>query len=189
MSASVRARYMKTFLDTVERLERGSSREVLSHFGEDAVERIRSAGPTAWLPAELNVQLTHAVARTLGPDETEGFFRHMLGLVYDTSLFSTFVRGIVRLVGRDPGGYLKWVARGYSLAFKNAGVWSVAEHEAGRAVLAVSGLPAPFAGDEVWLRTVAASMGSLFDLAQKPGESRLESYGDDHARIVLSWTE
>ena len=179
---------MKTFLQTVERLESHARREVLDRFGNHSVLVVETAGPTAWLPAQLNVDLTHAVVDVLGPSESELFFRNMLSVVYDTSLFSGFVRGVVRLMGRDPGAYLKWIAKGYGLAFKDAGTWLVAERGDGHAVLELADLPPPFEGDEVWLSTVAASMGSLLDLAQKRGDSWLELLEDGRARIMLRWS-
>ena len=121
-------------------------------------------------------------------EQSRKFFRGLLTLVYDTSLFATFIRGIVRLFGRDLHAYCRWVERGFGLAFRDVGHWSVADTSDGRALMRMRELPPAFVRDRYWLDSVAASLGSLLDIAEVDGTVAIARRVDDGADFELTWS-
>ncbi len=185
----VRARYMATYMEMVAALGPEVEQRVRGRMDPRSLEAIEAAGVMAWLPARINLDATAAVAESLEPAAADRFFRSLYGVVYDTSLLSGFVRSVIRLFGRDPGGYAKMVSRAYPLIFRGVGQWARVDRGEHFAVLRLFELPPEFAAHEHWPRSVAASLGSMIDLARCEGEGRVVERGEDFVVVRLEWTE
>jgi hypothetical protein len=183
----VRGRYMRTFIDAVERLDPFPREAVLHRVGKHDLDAIASCGAVAWLDASINLRCTDAVCETLGEEQARAFFRGLLTLVYDTSLFAGFIRGVVRLFGRDLHSYCRWVQRGFGLAFRDVGHWTVGDTAPGRALMQLRGLPKAFVQDPFWRDTVVGSLWSLLDLAEADGTVTIVARLEDGADYELRW--
>jgi hypothetical protein len=67
------------------------------------------------------------------------------------------------------------------------GHWSVADTSDGRALMRMRELPPAFARDRYWLDSVAASLGSLLDLAEVDGTVAIARRVDDGADFEMVW--
>lgn len=164
----VRGRYMRTFLEEVDRLPPDDTRAIRETSAE-WIPQIEAAGPITWIPVEANVDMTRAVASALGPRRTHDFFCDLSLKAYETPLMRGLIRSVVALVGHDPGRYLEWFQKGFGLVFRDVGTWDVSERSENHATLQGSRLPDALFSDDVWLDSVASSLHSLFRLAHCEG--------------------
>jgi len=184
----VRARYMQTFVAAVDALEPADASAIRATLGASTLEAIESAGITTWLDAAANLDATTAVSEQLGAQAREVFFRRLFTLVYDTSLLSTFVRGLVRMFGTDPTGYAKMVARGYGLIFRGVGHWKLVDRGEQTAVMSLADLPPAFAQHRYWPEAAVASLASVFDLAQRSGTAEIVEHRASELVVELHWS-
>jgi hypothetical protein len=159
----VRARHLKTLLSALERSGAATVAAVRARAGAALLERIDAATPAEWLPIELDVALTEAIARELGPRRTHAHFRAATGLDYETSLFRGFVHMASNLFGLTPATYVKLLPKGWSLVFRECGEFRAGEPATGRLELAYHDVPRVCA-TELWLESVRSSFHSCFDL-------------------------
>jgi hypothetical protein len=166
---SVRARYMQTFARHVDRLPAEDREAIRSAIPAATWTAIESAGLLGWLPVQMNIDCTRAVANRLGPERTHQFFRELVLAATDSPLLRGFVQAVLRVAVPDAGLYLPWVARGFELVFRDAGRWKVLEREIGWALLQLEELPRQSVTDLLWLKSVASSLCGLLDLANSVG--------------------
>lgn len=184
----VRGRYMKTFLEAVDRLPDSDSEQVRAREPK-WVKEVEKAGIISWLPLESNLALTRAVAHVLGPKRTHEFFEQLGFESFQTPLLKGLVRSVVAMVGHDPGRYMEWMQKGFSLIFRDAGTWRVVEREPTLATLEVRALPDACFEDDIWLDSVASSLNALFRLAKCDGSVnvRVRDRRRGHAVMRAVW--
>lgn len=187
----VRARYMQTFFDMVERLPAEDARAIRSTIGETVWSDVRAAGGLSWLPIQTNLLATHAVATNLDSRRTHEFFRGFMLSSFETPLLSSFINAVTRVAGPNPARYLEWVSKGFNILFKNCGTWRVVERDdAGTATIEVVGLPLAYATDRTWLMTVSSALHALFTVAKCEGAVTIRDSDEDTGRVAfrLRWT-
>src|SRR5262245_34064570 len=114
---SVRARYMQTFARSVDRLPLEDRDVIRASVPAEHWAAIESAGLLGWVPLQLNLDCTRAVAARLEAERTHGFFRELLLATTETPLLRGFVQAVLRVAVPDPGSYLPWLSRGFELVF------------------------------------------------------------------------
>lgn len=188
----VRASYMKRFVEAFAGLPEPTRRELEDAMGEE-LRLIADANGLAWLPFEVNHALTRELARTLGPDGFEAFFRGMFGKVWRSPLLETLTDYVIRLAGRDVGSAARFFGRGFTQIFRHAGTWQVLERGDLHVRLEFAGFPDLCLEDSnVWLDSVRASLGSVFELVEaEAGEVELAVETSPKVRAVfaLRWRE
>jgi hypothetical protein len=184
----VRGRYMKTFLEAVDRLPPADADAIRQRQAE-WVNAVEKAGIISWLPLEANLALTRAVAHVLGPKRTHEFFERLGFESFQTPLLRGLVRSVVAMVGHDPGRYMEWMQKGFGLIFRDSGTWRVIEREPTMATLEVRGLPDACFEDDIWLDSVASSLNALFRLAKCDGSVnvRVRDRKRGHAVMRAVW--
>jgi hypothetical protein len=85
---------MQGFMAHIPAVQR---REVIAAIGPEMASTIGDAGPFAWLPIEVNVEATRAVAETLGPRATDTFFRTLAFRTFELPILKGLVSAVVRL--------------------------------------------------------------------------------------------
>lgn len=187
----VRARYMQTFLDMVERLPAEEARAIRTTIGEDVWHEVRQAGALSWLPIRLNLVATHAVATNLDSRRTHEFFRSFMLSSFETPLLNGLISAVTRVAGPNPARYLEWVSKGFNVLFKNCGTWRVVERDdAGFATIEVAGLPPAYSTDRTWLTTVSSALHALFAVAHCEGAVTIRDTHEGEGRVAfrLRWT-
>jgi len=180
---------MQVFAGHVERLAPADRDRIKARVPLGTWSDIASAGPLAWLPFEVNLACTYAVAECLGPERTDEFFRTLLLSTFKTSLLQGLVDAVMRKLGSDPGASLFWIARGFALMFEDCGVWRVIERKPKQASLQVLGVPFAATRDRIWVQSVASALGALNETARLPGTSRIQELDPKLGRVVfrLTW--
>lgn len=186
----VRGRHMKSLVAALEGWEGGA--RPLAMLPGGVLQEVARAGGLDWLPLALNLQVTQAVYDGLGSAEADRFFRGHSRASLDGPILQTLVSTAVRMFGLDPVSFARWVPRAWHMLFRGVGEWAVPELEpkATSAVLTLAHLPADAIDHPVWVRSVARSVESLFDLAQVKGvvEVPPRAHGATKVEFRLRWT-
>jgi hypothetical protein len=190
MAAQVRARHMKSLLAWAATFAPLDGAGISERVSARALRAIDEAAGPEWMPFELNLELTRAIHDALGRAEFEAFFRGHQLESFRGPLLRAFVDGVVSLFGIAPGSWLRMVPRGWGLVFRDCGEWTpVRDVAPGHSEIALAALPPEAVVDDVWPRSVAASISATIDLARTTGAMTVERL-DAVARTVhfaLRW--
>ncbi len=154
-------------------------------------EALGRASRIAWVPIELDVDVTHAIYAELGPQRARELFRTNLSGALDAPVLRSLAHGALRLFGASPARLFGWAPKVYSQLYRDAGEMRFALDEPGSARLELSGLPPAVAKSRSYLDGVAASIGAGFDFMGVKGEVRIERHdvAGQRAAFRLEWDE
>jgi hypothetical protein len=158
---------MSTFMKSVDALpERANIRETI---GEERLRRMEQATSFFdWLPVEDNLVATRAVVTALGARRTHDFFVALQYAELATPLFS-WVRKLTPTLEKRPERTLGWIAKGYSMMFRNAGTWRIVEVETTTATLEMVDVPEVMTSDSVWIASVGSSLHAVYRVSNVDG--------------------
>jgi hypothetical protein len=176
---------MKTFVEYVERLPPADRERIQELVPATLWTDVADSGTFAWLPFDLNLSLTRAVAQALGTRRTHDFFVNLMLATFETPLLKSLVDAVLRLKGYDPTMMLPWVSKGFELMFKEAGTWRVVEDEQGAGTLEVRGLPSVALSDRIWLDSVASSLSALFTVAKVQGVTTIRGPDGERGSVAF----
>jgi hypothetical protein len=182
---------MQTFVAHLDRLPEADRSAIRALVADETWRDIEQAGTFSWLPIDINLVCTRAVAQCLGPKRTDEFFRTLLLATFKTPLLQKLVDAVVRMLGSDPSVSLAWVSKGFQIMYKDSGSWRVTEQEPGNALLAVEGLPHQAITDRVWHESVASALGALFVIARVTGVTTIWKVDAPSGTVVfrLRWEQ
>ena len=182
---------MKTFVEAVDRLPEAHARQIRADTPPEMLAEIDKRGALAWLPVEINIEMTRAVSKTLGDEGAHEFYKSFLLGVFDTSMFRTFVESGLRLLLSDLVAALRYVPLAYPMMFKNCGQWKTVSADEHSAVLELGNLASVCAHEPLWLASATGSLSSLLVLSRREGDCELVDFDADAgwARYRLHWKE
>jgi hypothetical protein len=170
----VRARHLLSMLEHVDALPEPARQAIRGALEPAALAQIETSASTDWLPFSLDLDLTHALARSLGSAGTHRFFHDHQRASFQGPLLKTIVDAATALFGLDPGSWVRWVPRGWSTVFRECGRWEIDRTAPGEVDLALVAPPAGCLEDDVWLRSLASSFSSMLAIAKASGEFVLD---------------
>jgi len=185
----VRVHHMKVFVEHLTRLPAEDRRSIRNRVPESTWHLVEAAGALGWLPMDVNLACTRAVAMHLGPERSHEFFRSLLLGSMEGSLLRGLVNGVLRVAVPDPGLYLPWVTKGFELLFRNVAVMRVVDRSPGSALTEMRELPRECTSDDVWLTSAASSFSALLELVNLEGSVVLEDMDANAgvARLRSRW--
>lgn len=154
----------------VDALPAHQSSRILAKTLPATLATVAESTPGAWLPIELNVELTENLSVVLGAERAREFFRSTTLAEYETNLFKSFIATVTRLLGLTPAVFVKMTPRGWSLVFRACGTFRPLERDGQMARLLFSAIPAPCCRNELWLESVRSAFYTAFDLSEVNGE-------------------
>jgi hypothetical protein len=169
----IRARHLRSILEHVARLPEPSRGAVLGAIGPGPIAAVEESASSDWLPFALDLELTHAIGRVLGPERQHRFFQQQQLESFRSPLFRVLVDSATTLFGLDPGSWARWIPRGWGVLFRGCGEWIVDRAERGVVHAALISPPAGCLEDDVWLHSVASSFSAFLVLARTEGEFAL----------------
>lgn len=183
----VRARHLKSLIAAIDRMATASL--VRSRIAPAVLAASEGATSIDWLPFELDLAITRAVYLAV-PTQADAFFRAHTNDSFSGPLLQGIVGAGVRLFGLHPGSWARWVPRGWSLVFRDAGEWSISEAKASECHLALLHLPPMAVEDQYWIRSVARSLDALCDLAKCIGRVDVVTVdpASRRAEFLLRWS-
>ena len=183
---AVQSSYMKNLVSLLEK--RGVAAE-LRQVDAELFDAIEAASRMSWLPAAMNVRMVEVMAERFGEARGLELLTDCLYAQFETPLWKNFVGGAVRLLGTNPGSLGRWIPQAYRLVFRCCGKWSTRSPDATTLEVVASEMPLVLASHELWLRSVAAGIGSVFRLCEMDGRSRLREVDTvgGRATFELTW--
>ncbi len=184
-----RSRHLRSILEHVARLPEPQRSAVRAAVGPASIEIIESSASSDWLPFALDLDVTHAIARVLGPEGQHRFFHDHQHASFQGPLFRALVDSATAIFGLDPGSWARWIPRGWGIVFRECGQWVIDRSGSGEVDLALVAPPPGCLDDEPWLRSVASSFSAFITVARTSGEFRLASVdrARDAACYALRW--
>ncbi len=164
----VRGRHMKSFLELIDRQDAETRQRLRAAMLAAALTAIETSTTVGWLPAQVNLEVTEAVARTLGAQAADRFFRDLLLAGFEGPVLGALVKSVIALSGHNPTVGFNWVPKGFNVIFRDCGHWSTPESGAARSVVEGAGVPAFLAQSRLWLESVASSLAAVFDVMRVP---------------------
>jgi hypothetical protein len=190
MIPSVRARHMKGFVEAIDALGPAEASAIRALAKRETLAEVEACLPSAWLPIEMDVELTEHVSNMLGAARAHEFYQKLTLGNYETSVFKSFIDMTVRMIGLSPGAYVKMVPRGFGLIYRDYGSFRALEREENRARLLFSAIPSVCVRTPLWLEAVRSSFHSAFDLTNTRGMVEWDDLNLADRRAVFSfrWT-
>jgi hypothetical protein len=170
----VRSRHLRSIVEQVRALPERPCAAILAALGRDALEQVESSASSDWMPFELDLALTHAIAGVLGPKGTHDFFQRQQLASFQGPLFKALVDSATTIFGLDPGSWARWIPRGWGIVLRDCGQWVIDRAEKAAVDLALVAPPAGTLDDEVWLRSLASSFSAFLVVARCEGEFALD---------------
>jgi hypothetical protein len=170
------AGFVQGTLAAVEGADRALGARVRARLAPATLERLARASRIAWLPIDLDVELTHAIYAELGPVRARELFRRNLSGALESPVLRSLAQGALRIFGASPERLFAWAPKVYVQLYRDAGEMRFALDAPGSARLELSALPPVVAESRSYLDGVAASIAAGFDLMGVKGEVALERH-------------
>jgi hypothetical protein len=161
---------MKAFLEAIDALKPSEAAEVRARSARATLAEVEGCLPSAWLPIEMDVELTEHVSNVLGAARAHQFYQRLTLGDYETSVFKSFIDMTVRMIGLSPNTYVKMVPHGFGLMYRDFGSFRALEREETRARLLFSAIPSACVQNELWLESVRSSFHTAFALTRTRGQ-------------------
>jgi hypothetical protein len=182
----MRPRILAGFVQgTLAALEPEVRERVRARLAPDTLGTLERSSRLAWLPIEIDVELTDAVYAELGAARAHALFRRNLTAALDTPILRSLAHGALRLFGASPERLFGWAPKAYMQLYRDAGAMRFESDGPGAARLELSLLPAAVAASRDYLDGVAAAVAAGFDLMGVDGEVRIERLDPAGRRACL----
>ncbi len=182
----MRASHVHANLRSLELMGQDQAQRVRDAVDPDVLRAIESATRVAWLPVELDLELSEAVDRILGPQALTDWSRLAMQDSFRGPLLGPVVDGAVRLFGLHPGRLAKVFPRGWTQIYRGCG--DLKTEPSGGDSVRISHVAPPelLRVSDVFHRSVAGAFSALFDVARVRGEVSVVVLAR-HVDYTLNW--
>jgi hypothetical protein len=189
--AMVRARHMQVWLDNMGEAEDPWRRNFFAALPADVRHEIEAAARLDWLPAAYHALFADLVVAAFGPVRSHDYYRRSIARELRSPFWEAVVRTGTRLLGFNPGTFLRWASKGWESSFRNCGALHGEVVAPMRGRLLYDGLPPVLTASEAWLDSAQGSVYGVFDLCGVSGVARLDKGGRSEGRLVveLEWVD
>ena len=161
---------------TLAGLDPASALRVRARLAPESLAVLERSSRLAWLPIEIDVELTHAIYVELGAGPAHELFRRNLAAALDSPILRSLAQGALRLFGASPERVFAWAPKAYTQIYRDSGTMRFQSEGAGVARLELSELPPAIATSRNYLDSVAGSIAAGFDLMGVKGEVEIERF-------------
>jgi hypothetical protein len=176
---------------TLAGLEPAAAARVRARLAPATRETLQRSSRLAWLPIEVDVELTDAVYAELGPARAREMFRRNLSAALDTPILRSLAQGALRLFGASPERLFGWAPKAYAQLYRDSGEMRFESDGPGAAWLELANLPPAIAASRDYLDGMASALAAGFDLMDIKGEVTVERVDPAGLRAAyrLVWEE
>lgn len=183
--ASFRAKQLEHSLRALEIVSGGEHERALGRMRPESLDQIRGAGRFDWIPIELDVEFSQAIADEFGPVIAAERPRLSMRRSLDTPLLRPFIEGVDRLFGLDPSNVFRQVPRGWFAIYRNAGRMRYEVGAGSQRTLIYEDVPTVIVDSRVYLDAIAAGLHSLLDLCKVEGSVEVVNIDAARARVEI----
>ncbi len=167
--AEIRASQMKANLVSLSGLGPEVERDVRAALASSIVSCVEEATRVAWMPIELDIELTETVARCAGTQALCDWSKDSMKKSLESPFLKPVLDAAVAIFGLRPAGLLKFFPRGWGQVYRNCGELSFSTDNRSWVELHHIGAPAEVARSTTYQRGVAASFSATFDICRVDG--------------------
>jgi hypothetical protein len=161
---------------TLAGLDPASALRVRARLAPETLALLERSSRLAWLPIEIDVELTQAIYGELGSGPAHELFRRNLSAALASPILRSLAQGALRLFGASPERVFAWAPKAYTQIYRDSGAMRFQAEGAGVARLELSELPPAIAASRNYLDGVAGSIAAGFDLMGVKGEVEIERF-------------
>lgn len=177
MSLSLmRASHIRSNLEELEQFGGPTAERVRARIAKSTFVAIEDAASVAWLPVEIDIDITRAVFDELGPKAVRKWSRDALVRSTEGPLLRPIIDGTRSLFGLTPHTLLKLMPRGFDLVYRGCGGLRYEEESEHACVLHHTGVPATFFDGEAYLEGMAGGFEAAILLGGADGTVELSSH-------------
>jgi hypothetical protein len=176
---------------TIAGLEPAAAEGVRARLAPATRDALERSSRLAWLPIDVDVELTDAIYAELGAARAREMFRRNLSAALDTPILRSLAQGALRLFGASPERLFAWAPKAYAQLYRDAGEMRFERDGPGAARLELSRLPPAVASSRDYLDGMASAFAAGFDLMGIKGEVTVERVDPAGLRAAyrLVWEE
>ena len=188
-SPRILAVFVQSSLEEIMKLDAKVGDRVRAGLKPDVLEAIETASPVAWLPVEVDVEITDCFFQVAGVERAGLAFRGALAEAIKRPLLRPLMDGALGIFGRNPAKILRWVPKAWSLIYRDCGEMRCTHADENSAALELRLLPHSIVHSRFYLRGTAASLSAFFDWLGIDGQVTLEGPCSTQrtAKFKLSW--
>jgi hypothetical protein len=187
MVAQIRAALPLQSLRVLESIAGSEHTRVLARLQAETRQRLSSAAWIEWLPLEIDLELSFAIAAALGPDVNKERARLCVLQLFESPLLRPFIHGADMLFGLSPAGLIATVPRGWPAVYRDAGVVRYEVDGGLRRLLIYDGVPPQVIGNRMYLDSLAGALESVFDLSKVEGSVTIGQIDVAARRVELQF--
>jgi hypothetical protein len=186
----MRAAHLKSRVALLSELPPGPRQQVFAGLGPTTIAQIEGAARTAWLPVELDLDITESLARVLGIPATRAASKQGLLRTVEGPLLKPMIQAMIGVLGLTPASWLQWYPRLWPTIYRASGVLVVRHVPPDAVSLHVSGMPRPLASSRAYIEGLAGAFEAAFDVCRVAGNvvGRVDSADPSTAHFDARWT-
>ncbi len=157
---------------------------------ESPLDQVLDASRSAWIPVEIDMDVTEAITAVLGPDRCTEFWRKSLVETMRSPILGPMVDGVVAVFGLAPESLLRWTPRAWSAVYRNCGTMTVLERGIREGRIGFDDITPALLRSGAFIEALRASFEAVFTLCRVHGEVQVESLdvASRSAVYAFSWT-
>lgn len=184
----MRANHIQSNVASLQLLGVDVAERVRQDVGPALLERIERASRVEWLPLDVDVALTAAVARATGDDDgVRAWSRAALRTSVEAPFLRPIVKTAVSLFGLTPSSLLKHAPTGWKQVYVDCGVLRFESVADKHVRLHLDGVPREMSESKAYLVGVAGAWEAAFDIARVDGAVALELPSSVAAVFDVTW--
>jgi hypothetical protein len=164
-------------------------RAVKDDLGAEQLARIESASRVEWLPVEVDVALTEAVARVTGEAGLRQWSRAAMAASVEAPFLKPIVKAAIALFGLTPASVLRHAPTGWKQVYLDCGVIRFESVNDRHVRLHLDDAPLQMTQSQPYLVGTAGAWEAAFDIANASGgEVKLTIPSPTSAVFDVTWT-
>lgn len=185
----IKAAQVQANLENIARLGSANAEKILGLVRESTVRQIKDATRVAWLPLELDVELTESVKMIVGENGLFDWSKKCLMASFKTGLLGPLIAGSIQVFGVSPKTMFKLAPRAWNTIFRNCGQLSLEDKGKTELHMVGSDLAFNMLDSSAYLAGISGSMASVFEVTRTRGQVKEEvgSIQDKRVVWVASW--
>jgi hypothetical protein len=186
--AEIRAQQLKQDLQALVELGHDQASFILASVSPRDLRTIQQAGPTDWLPIELELELCRRIHATAGDDGIRAWGLASLRAGIEGPLLKPMLETTIRMFGLSPAALLRLGPLAWRSAFREAGRLDVTMVPGQAGIARLCGLPEVMF-ERAFLLSIAGCLETVFAVTGHPGAVQLVEPVVEEPRFILSWAD
>lgn len=185
---AVRAAFTRAALHEVLGMEPAVASHVRAALPPAAIATVLDAARNAWIPVDIDMDVTEAITAALGPERCKAFWRKGLVDTMESPILKPLLDGVVGMFGLAPESLMRWAPRAWEAIYRNCGTMTVLERGLRSARLSLDDITPALVRSGAFIEALRASCEAVFTLCRVYGEVHVESFDAASRSAVYAFT-